>query len=275
MSQPARNGINLIGVFVILAIIGVVVAMLIPAVRRVRYSAARMQCSNNLRQLILGVHLYGDWDSRQAAESPVGPSKVPPTVLFPAGCVGPAGPPEERLSWMVAILPYLEQAWLHRRFDMKAGYAGNLSAAQTGLTLFRCPDANLPVGDASTHYVAMAGIGTDAASRPAGADGNGFMGYDRQTSSTSIRDGLANTIALVETSSGVGPWARGGTSTLRGFDPADTPWCGERHVYGGLHTGGAQVAMADGSVRMIFSRIDSKKLAAAITIAGGEKVDLE
>lgn len=259
---------------VILAIIGVVVAMLIPAVLRVRYSAARMQCSNNLKQLMLGLHSYGEWESRQV-EPPVGPLKVPPTMLFPAACVGLGGPPEERLSWMVAILRYLEQDWLHRRFDMKAGYAGNLSASQTGLTLFRCPDANLPVGDTSTHYVAMAGIGADAASRPVEADGNGFMGYDRQTSSTSIRDGLSNTIALMETCSGVGPWARGGTSTLRGFDPADQPWCGERHVYGGLHTGGAQVAMADGSVRMIFSRIDSKKLAAAITIAGGEKVDLD
>ena len=100
------------------------------------------------------------------------------------------------------------------------------------------------------------------------------MGYDRLTSLAMIKDGTSNTIALMETRSGLGPWARGGSSTLRGFDPADVPLHGDQRPFGG-HQGGMNAAMADGSVRFIRSSIDPKKLAAAITIAGGEPVDLD
>jgi hypothetical protein len=61
----------------------------------------------------------------------------------------------------------------------------------------------------------------------AGAAGNGFMGYDRLTSMSMIKDGTSNTIALMEIRFGRGPWARGGSSTLRAFDPADLPLQGE------------------------------------------------
>jgi hypothetical protein len=125
-----------------------------------------------------------------------------------------------------------------------------------------------------TNYIAMSGIGLDAATQPAGALGNGFMGYDRQTAEKMIVDGTSNTIALMETRSGLGPWARGGSSTLRGFDPDDLPLFGDDRQFGG-HVNGPLTAMADGSVRSISPSIDPKKLAAAITIAGGEKVDLD
>jgi prepilin-type processing-associated H-X9-DG protein len=120
----------------------------------------------------------------------------------------------------------------------------------------------------------MSGIGDTAAGQPAGAVGNGFMGYDRLTSAAMIKDGTSNTIALLETRFDLGPWARGGASNLRGFDPADVPWHGDQRPFGG-HAGGMHAAMADGSVRFIRSSIEPRNLAAAITIAGGERVDLD
>jgi len=141
--------------------------------------------------------------------------------------------------------------------------------------MFVCPASKeAATADAVTHYVAMSGIGHDAAEQPAGAAGNGFMGYDRLTSMAMIEDGASNTIALMETRVGLGPWARGGTSTLRGFDPADVPLYGDNRPFGG-HPAGMQAAMADGSVRFIRSSIDPKRLADAITIAGGEPFDLD
>jgi hypothetical protein len=125
-----------------------------------------------------------------------------------------------------------------------------------------------------THYIAMAGLGADAAGRPAGAAGNGFMGWDRMTSLARITDGTSNTIALMETRSGLGPWARGGDSTLRGFDPADLPLHGDGRPFGG-HADRMLAGMADGSVRSLRPSIDPQKLAAAITIAGGEKTELD
>ncbi len=100
------------------------------------------------------------------------------------------------------------------------------------------------------------------------------MGYDRLTSLDMIKDGTSNTIALMETRSGLGPWARGGSSTLRGFDPTDGSLQNDNPPFGGHHEG-MNAAMADGSVRFLPSSIDPKRLAAAITIAGGEPVDLD
>jgi prepilin-type processing-associated H-X9-DG protein len=176
---------------------------------------------------------------------------------------------------MAALLPYLEQDLLYRQIDVEKGYARNLPAVQTGINLFLCPASEeAPKVDAVTHYVAMSGIGRDAAWHPMGTPGNGFMGYDRLTSMAMIKDGTSNTIALMETRVGLGPWARGGVSTLRGFDPADVPLYGDGRPFGG-HSAGMNAAMADGSVRFLHPSMDPKTLAAAITIAGGEAVDLD
>jgi prepilin-type processing-associated H-X9-DG protein len=176
---------------------------------------------------------------------------------------------------MVALLPHLEQDSLYRQIDLEKGYAENLPAVQTSIRTFLCPSANVEaMTDAGTHYVAMSGIGLDAATQPAGSPGNGFMGYDRLTSWSMIKDGTSNTIALMETRSGLGPWARGGSSNLRGFDPADVPLFGDQRPFGG-HPAGINAAMADGSVRFINAGIDPIKLSAAITIDGGEPVNLD
>ena len=100
------------------------------------------------------------------------------------------------------------------------------------------------------------------------------MGYDRTTTMALIADGTSNTIALMETRAAVGPWARGGPATVRGYDTADHPAVGDGRPFGG-HAGGVNVAMADGSVRFVRSAIDPRKLAAAVTIAGGERSDLD
>lgn len=273
MSRSTRDGFSLVELLVIIAILGLVIGLLLPSTRNIRGAADRMKCSNNLKQIMLALH-NSESDDRPAPYSPGGNSNAPSAASFPRGCFGPGTTPEERLSWMVAMLPYLEQDNLYKQFDLSRGYAGNLAGAQTRVKTFFCPKSKEPVtGDAVTHYVAMSGIGANAAAQPVDAPGNGFMGYDRLTSLATIKDGSSNTIALMETRSGLGPWARGGASNLRGFDPADVPLHGEQRPFGG-HTDGMNVAMADGSVRFIRSSIDPKKLAAAITIAGDEPFDL-
>jgi len=191
---------------------------------------------------------------------------------FAPGCIGPGLAPEEQLSWIVAVLPHLEQEALFRQFDLQKGYAGNQPASLAQVKTLLCPFA--PTGEAVTHYVAMAGIGRNAAAQPAETAGNGFMGYERLTTKATIKDNTAYTIALMETRSGLGPWARGGSSNLRGFDPGDSPWFGDNRQFGG-HTDSIFAAFVDGSVRSIRHSIDAKQLAAAITIEGGELVDLD
>jgi prepilin-type N-terminal cleavage/methylation domain-containing protein/prepilin-type processing-associated H-X9-DG protein len=268
VSRSARNGFTLVELLVVVAIIAITIALLLPATRRVRGAAARMQCSNNLHQLVVAFHSFQSMRTSDTYAEKV----------LPPGCIGPGATPEERLSWMVALLPYLEQDSLYRQIDFENGYAGNLPAVQTNIRIFQCPPSEkkqAATADTFTNYVAMAGIGANAATQPAGAPGNGFMGYDRLTSWSMIKDGTSNTIALMETRSGLGPWARGGSSTLRGFDPADVPVYGDQRPFGGTHPDGMNAAMADGSVRFLSPSIDPSKLAAAITIDGGEPFELE
>jgi prepilin-type N-terminal cleavage/methylation domain-containing protein len=274
MARSARGGFSLIELLVVLAIIAVLVGLLLPATRRVREASARTQCQNHLKQLMLAIQNY-ESTSRPVPYPSTGPADGAVGRFLPTACIGPGALPEERLSWMVAILPYLEQDALAKRFDLEKGYAGNLVPSQTKIRLLTCPAANdAEPGTAVTQYVAMSGIGRDAAVQPSGAIGNGLMGYDRRSTMAMISDGTSNTIGLMETRVGLGPWARGGTSTVRGFDPDDVPIHGDLRPFGG-HENGMQAAMADGSVRFIRSTIEPWKLAAAITIAGGERVDLD
>jgi prepilin-type N-terminal cleavage/methylation domain-containing protein/prepilin-type processing-associated H-X9-DG protein len=262
MSRSARKGFTLTELLVVIAIIAILIALMLPAVRNVRPAAERIRCQNNLKQLMMALHSYADTHS-------TGSSTISDS-FFPPGCIGPGATPEERLSWMVALLPYLEQDSLFRQIDLAKGYEGNLPAVQTSVQIFVCSAAkDAAMAEALTHYVAISGIGPDAATQPAGAPGNGFMGYHRLTSMSMIKDGTSNTIALMETHVSLGPWARGGSSNVRGFDPSDLPLYGDQRPFGG-HPNGMNAAMADGSIRFISSSIDPIKLAAAITIDGGE-----
>jgi prepilin-type N-terminal cleavage/methylation domain-containing protein len=274
MSRSTRDGLTLIEVLVVIALLAILVSFLLPATRRVRGAAERTQCQYNLKQLMMALHNF-ESTGRPTPYPSTGQPDAPVARSFPSGCFGPGKTPEERLSWMVALLPYLEQQPLFNQFDVAKGYAGNLPSTQTRIPIFLCPAANQAEAvDAVTHYVAMSGIGHDAAGQPAGARGNGFMGYDRLTSLAMIPDGTSNTIALMETRFGLGPWARGGASNVRGFDPADVPLHGDQRPFGG-HADGMHAAMADGSIRFLRATIEPTKLAAAITIAGGEPFDLD
>lgn len=271
--RTPRPGLTFVEVLVMIAIVLILAGLLLPATRRVRFASSRMQCMNNLKQLGLGLHNAADSADPSVRAGGTGSQ-------FPAGCVGAGADPESRLSWCVTLLPYLEQEVLARRVKADAGYAGNSEVAGTVIPLFRCLIvARTPESGAVTHYVALAGLGLDAAGRPIGAAGNGVMGYDRRTPFARVTDGISNTVALLETRRDIGPWARGGSATLRGLDAADPTPIGEGRAFGGHEDALASAAtlalMADASVRAIGAKIDPSRLAAAVTIAGGESGGLE
>ena len=95
-----RTGFTLIELLVVIAIIAILIGLLVPAVQKVREAANRMSCQNNLKQLALGCHNY---NSANRA--------FPPAIQHvPPYAGGPATP---QITWVVLILPYIEQKQLY------------------------------------------------------------------------------------------------------------------------------------------------------------------
>jgi prepilin-type N-terminal cleavage/methylation domain-containing protein/prepilin-type processing-associated H-X9-DG protein len=203
-SPASRRGFTLIELLVVIAIIGILIALLLPAVQKVREAANRMQCQNNLRQMALALHAYHDSQGL-----------LPPGVALGAGNL---------FSFHVALLPYLEQDNLYRKFDFNARYdnAANLALGLVLVPSYRCPSATQLTTEYGSgewsggqptltmHYYGVAGpLGTNPQTgkpytfRPTN-QGNeatqGLLGMGSKVRLTDVTDGTSNTLMLGEIS---------------------------------------------------------------------------
>jgi prepilin-type N-terminal cleavage/methylation domain-containing protein len=175
-----RRGLTLIEVIVVMAIIGIILALLLPAVQVIRESARRVQCTSHLKQLALAIHQYEETHG-----------------VVPRWA-------ENNYSFHVALLPYLEQENLYRQFDLSVNqgdYTGPLRRVR--VNVFECPSdsASRQVirGGAATNYFGNAGSGVQRYGF------NGVFGYPTHGISaihtlplSAITDGLSNTALLAE-----------------------------------------------------------------------------
>ena len=212
MSRSARSGLSIVEVVIVIAIIVVVIGLMLQ--RASRAMLRRFQGPHVVREQSQ-VRDHWLWPTfryvwQAACDSClVRLPEASATIICSRQVVlGPEQLPrnDSEAGWSL-LLPYLEQDDLYRQFDLEQGYARNLSAAQTRLKTFICPSSpEASRANAFTCYVAMSGIGQNAAVQPARVAGNGFMGFDRLTSYKMITDGSSNTIALMETRLDLGPW---------------------------------------------------------------------
>ena len=100
-----RRGFTLIELLVVIAIIGVLIALLLPAVQAAREAARRAHCQNNFKQVALALHNYHDAHN----SLPIGRMGHAYDYTQPTRGLGSADGSQERKSWVMGVLPFLEQ----------------------------------------------------------------------------------------------------------------------------------------------------------------------
>jgi prepilin-type processing-associated H-X9-DG protein len=188
----------MIELLTVVAIVGVLVGLLLPALMPLREEARRAQCRNNLLQL--GVALGNYASSHQVFPPGVVESKGP-IVFAPRGY---------HVGWALQILPFIEQRNMYGHFDFRYGvYAdANSTALSSRLNLYLCPSNPVgPINYAGCHHDVEA---------PIDADNHGVLYLNSHVGYDDITDGPAYTILLGETDGGaLFGWASGTRDTLR------------------------------------------------------------
>jgi prepilin-type N-terminal cleavage/methylation domain-containing protein/prepilin-type processing-associated H-X9-DG protein len=142
-----RWGFTLIELLVVIAIIAILIALLVPAVQKVREAAARAQCQNNLKQLALACHSFAHAHGTLPRDG---------TALFPntshgsggqpgTGCCGLAAP---HWSWIARVLPFVEQSTIAQQAGIPDGYMNANANVQAMLAsvipVLTCPSDTSP-----------------------------------------------------------------------------------------------------------------------------------
>lgn len=187
--RRSPKGFTLVELLVVIAIIGVLVSLLLPAVQAAREAARRMQCSNNVKQLSLGMHNYHD------TMSAFPPSRV-------------AGISHSAHS---VLLPYIEQQTIANKVDYTVSWdhANNTLARGTIVPTFICPSdpqQDVPTGWAGNNYRINQGSQILAGSPPTDpSDGNygmpeanGIAVPSKRVTFAGVTDGTSNTAAWSE-----------------------------------------------------------------------------
>jgi len=187
-----RQAFTLVELLVVIAIIGVLVGLLLPAVQAAREAARRMQCSNNVRQMVLATHNYLD-----AHRS------IPPAV-----CLAPSG--GGFWSAQARLLPFIEQANLQNLIDFRYNYKDLNNAPQHAkvtpmkIPTFICPsevNATERVTTSLTYFPINYAInyGTWLVyNAPTRSSGDGAFVVNQRLTDAAYIDGMSNTVAFSE-----------------------------------------------------------------------------
>ena len=295
-SHGRRLGFTLIELLVVIAIIAILIALLVPAVQKVREAAARTQCLNNLKQIALASHGYHDTNH-----------------CFPAGANMPgaagwpnAPDPSEYYGLHVALFPFYDQENLKKALVLNAPNPQNVncngpnSLGATVIPVLICPSESAfppnKVGQFGGLYFALSSYGGCSGTSPTSSTAsamlkNGIFYMNSSVKIAQITDGTSNTLMFGErsrmnlpatpTAEALGGWAwlnifAQEDNTMNTSEPMEGINTHDVDPFGSQHSGGtmANFAFADGTVRSISKSINLVAYQRLSTIAGGEVVDV-
>ena len=298
--EPPRRGFTLVELLVVIAIIGVLVALLLPAVQSAREAARRMQCSNNVKQIGLGLHSFHDTHNFLPAG---GITKAHPPLQIPSGVLH---------GWGVFVLPYVEQKALYEKYRLDKDWRGpeNKEVRETYMKMYLCPSSPVQkrtdtatsggftwtaaAGDYFVNNAVSTVLSTaNLVDTYSGGQEQGVMNVDQYLRFAQITDGLSNTAWIHEDAgrptqfragkrltgrfSGAG-WAdRDNEGILHGFNAAGTTSggpcavnCSNDNETYAFHPSGAMILMGDGGVRFLSQSTNIRIVARLITRGAGE-----
>lgn len=271
-ADRASRGFTLVEVLIVAAVMGMLLALLLPAIHAARQAARRAGCHNHLRQIGLALGTYHDSHG-----------------TFPTGC---AELDAKNIAWSLLILPRLEQEPAFSAFDQAYSYRSvrNRLAAETVIPTYLCPAtvrlASDRVGDrtgdrnrngkwnpgddlAAIDYGGMAGGAFSGSSELL----NGVLIYDRPIAARDIRDGLSNTILVAEDSGR--DWSMGGewSNGENIFDQTGPINTLQNNEMWSDHAGGANALYCDGSAHFLAESLTPSVLSALCSRAQGDIAD--
>jgi prepilin-type N-terminal cleavage/methylation domain-containing protein/prepilin-type processing-associated H-X9-DG protein len=276
-TRKPEGGFTLVELLVVIAIIGILIALLLPAVQAAREAARRGQCSNNLKQIGLGLHNYHDTQK-----------------CFPSGFI-------DRHGWIVNtyLLPFVEQKSLYDQLNtrnaMDLSNTTTLQLARTVLNGYLCPSSDesdrsqspdLTINGYKIGVSNYLGIMGTFDLRCWTTTVDGLFYHNSAVKMRDITDGTSNTFAFTERSAHGSAWVGGvwAGTTIQQSTSASQPnyYCGAwgyeslrnaltltRNAWGlingtgyqygpsSMHPGGCQFLLADGSVRFVSETIDA------------------
>ena len=158
---PEKRAFTLVELLVVVAIIGLILGLLLPAVQAAREAARRMTCASNLRQIGLGVQNYVSTYYRLPPGCIINTPFPGTSAYYDVWGEAETGP--QGTSWMVAILPFIEQHALFDRWDFSTNVAGNRNLAETDIPIFYCPSrrSGIRSEDEERMFLGMTAGGTD------------------------------------------------------------------------------------------------------------------